>query len=132
MIVDGFDIDAWYRRYHRYPQGSTVRAGHELNDLVLAYRTHVQEQLPEDRFQRMYLGDWKMEEAQQAILAAPACTCPDIAQMRTDLFNGGWTPSFNSTVWTNLQGQSYRGPHKAWHIWHGGTEEWQRIEQGRK
>lgn len=52
---------------------------------------------------------------------------PSIEQMIDDLLRGGWTRSHGGTLWTNLQGLAYRGPHKAWHIWHGGIAEWQSV-----
>ena len=45
MIIDGFDTNAWYRKYHRHPQGSHAGADHELNDIVLAYREHMRDQV---------------------------------------------------------------------------------------
>ena len=53
---------------------------------------------------------------------------PSIEQMRKDLLGGGWRDSISGTMWTDLLGRSFRGPHKAWHIWHGGTEEWLKVE----
>jgi hypothetical protein len=55
---------------------------------------------------------------------------PPIEKMIDDLLQGGWSKSHGGTVWTTLWGTSYRGPHKAWHIWHGGIEEW--IAIGRR
>jgi len=57
---------------------------------------------------------------------------PSIEQMEKDLLGGGWIPSHGGTLWAPLWsdiGCAYRGPHKAWHIWHGGVEEWLAIEK---
>ncbi|MCU1301753.1 MAG: hypothetical protein JWQ87_2037 [Candidatus Sulfotelmatobacter sp.] len=35
-----FDVDEWYRRYHRYPFGSQVRAPLEIYDVIAAYKEH--------------------------------------------------------------------------------------------
>ena len=46
----------------------------------------------------------------------PCCNV-SIEQMKRDLLGGGWTPSHGGEIWTSLWGTSYRGPHKAWHVW---------------
>lgn len=52
---------------------------------------------------------------------------PTIEQMRQDLLQGGWTSSCGGALWTNVMEHTFRGPHKAWHIWHGGISEWTRV-----
>jgi hypothetical protein len=53
---------------------------------------------------------------------------PSIEQMEKDLLGGGWIPSRSGTRWIPLWGDSCTGPHKAWHIWHGGLKEWLAVE----
>lgn len=47
------------------------------------------------------------------------CCNVSIEKMKKDLIAGGWTPSHAGMIWTSLSGASYRGPHKAWHVWAG-------------
>lgn len=51
---------------------------------------------------------------------------PSIEKMEKDLAAAGWVKNF-AEVWVTPWGTGYRGPHKAWHIWHGGVEEWQAV-----
>lgn len=38
-----FDLNEWYRRYHRYPLSSKVTAPHELRDLLESYKKFLYE-----------------------------------------------------------------------------------------
>lgn len=51
---------------------------------------------------------------------------PSIEQMEKDLTGAGWVRRAGF-IYETLWGTFYRGPHKAWHIWHGGEAEWNEI-----
>ncbi len=44
-----FDVDEWYRRYHRYPLTSDVRATHEVRDAIEAYKKFVAQEVQSTR-----------------------------------------------------------------------------------
>lgn len=53
----------------------------------------------------------------------------DGIEMEKDLARGGWT--WQRPYYTDILGRTYLGPHKAWHIWHGGEEEWLAVAKER-
>lgn len=55
-----------------------------------------------------------------------SCCEGSVEQWEKDLANAGWIRRAGNIYQTPWDAY-YRGPHKAWHIWHGGEEEWNRI-----